>query len=65
MILDAEIFENFLQLQDEVRSAAALVAIVLKVYGVIDAQTQFHLVDIFDLLHEHTVVRTPELRFAF
>lgn len=64
MVLDVKLLQNSLQLQDEVRSPAALVAVVLEVYRVSDIETQFQPVHVLDLLNHHAVPRTPVLGLA-
>lgn len=63
-IFNTKLFKDFLQLYDQLRSAAALVPIVLKVYGMGDIKTHVHLVHINNILHQHTVARPPVFRLA-
>lgn len=64
MVLDVELLEDSLQLQDKVRSSAVLVAVILKVYRVIDIQAQLQLVHVLDLFDNHTVRWSPVLGLA-
>lgn len=59
MILNRELFEDLLELEDELRSPAVLLADVLEVDGVLNIQSHVHLVHIHNVLHHYAVVRLP------